>query len=347
METKSPGQEYADWKSAEIGGNQTETPNNANEISDDEARDLLEKGFEERFHSDTPMRLGEAKDIGGRITETFHGDRQRLLKLSLSSPDLVNRFISEGLNSIEASDLVNDLTSYAERLTAYIRQMSEKFNKNHAPNESLLIESESVLRGSPELVNKLNAVEINGLTDPTDRFVILSELTDHITLLKDAVKILEKNASFYEKISSHIDSKASYYHVSSIEESGLSDGATFDLSFGNGAAWGRGVYASEKPLLHYLGGETTQKEMSSCVIFSFPVDQDCIFNQGSAEGAESNLVNVNTNGRVVKFERIIKRALTRQELQQLNPIGLENIPDGMQVFLVSAENTSLIEQQRI
>lgn len=345
METvKSPGKEYSDWEAPEAV-TASEVQGTVDQALNNETRDILKKGFEERFASDTPMRLGEAREIGSKIAESFHNDRQGLLELSLSSPDLVNRFISENLNSNEVSTLINDLTSYAERLITYTRQMSDKFNKNHSPNESLLIESVSVLKCSPDLINKLSATEIASVSDPTDRSVILSEITGQIILLRDAVKMLEKNASFYERISNHIAANASYYHVSSIEESELLEGTNFDLSFGEGAAWGKGVYASEKPLLHYLGGETTQRDMKSCVIFSFPVDQDCIFNYGSAEGTKSNLVNVNTNGRVVRFGGLRKRILSREELQQLNPVGIENVPDNMQVFLVSGDNTTFSDQQ--
>jgi hypothetical protein len=128
--------------------------------------------------------------------------------------------------------------------------------------------------------------------------------------------------------------------VSSIEVEKI--GPDFILNPGTANAWEEGIYASERPLLSYLGSETASKEMKSCVIFQFPVDAACVFNHGSAarggdSGTDRDLINANSAGRDVKFTGLIPKRLTVEELIDLKPVGLEDLPDDMPVYLMEYE----------
>ena len=132
------------------------------------------------------------------------------------------------------------------------------------------------------------------------------------------------------------------FHVSGVDHSQIKDGDDWIIFPGVANAFGEGVYASEQPILRYLGGEGLGLALEDIIIFEFDLDNKA--DRKTTTEGESISINVHTNARAVRFKNIRLREITRAELERMGAIGISNaFLSGKKIFIASAERVDLIE----
>lgn len=302
-------------------------------ISEERERESLFQKLE----SINKIRIFEADAMAEDMTRLSKDNEDVLFEMVLKSPDLVTDFLFKKLDGKTISTLLENMSIKIKELSQQAHNYEEKYYKNHNP-----IDFTSCNVAMQDLDSSLQLSQnIDNIEDPSERISLLNQITGSIKIANMAKLQLERELKFIERIAKDIESKRPYYHISSFESDTLNNNNDYTIYPGIANAWDEGVYVSERPLLYYLGGEEIKKEMKSCVIFAFPVDEDFIFNQGSATDEKADLINANTNKRCVRFKNILKSQLKKDDLIRMGAVGAEKIDPNIPIYLITSLEISM------
>ena len=309
---------------------------NRTELSKDDVSQLSQQ-IREKLDGSGRLRITEAESVALDIAKLAEADNDSFLELASKSPDIVIDMLIRKLDTEKVDELTKDSFDKLSGLITGLQEMEDKFYKNHKPIDFTYANSVvDDLQRSIKILENIGQVD-----DPSEKTSLLSSIADSIKLANTARLELGRDEEFLKRIAKDIEDKRPYFHVSSIEASRLENDSEFSLYPGTANGWDEGVYVSERPLLHYLGSESGQKKMDTCVIFSLPVDEIFIFNQGSATGEKNDLINANTNKRCVRYKEIIKTKLNREDLERMGAVGLDELDPEVPVYLVTAKEVIL------
>ncbi|MFY9484195.1 MAG: hypothetical protein WAP74_01045 [Patescibacteria group bacterium] len=290
---------------------------------------MLESQLIDELNATNKPRLQKARELAHQVIEFGSSNPKKMVELTLKSPDLVVDCIVKESGSEKTLVVLEHLRSESQNEQDFLSEMMTKLHKNHEPLP--MRDYRMILAWLDEEIGKLQG--LRETTEPNERWAILDSVSGMIKMGRDNLKEMRAQRIVYEQIEHQIKEHTSYFHVSSIESDKVADGSDFMLIPGVANAWDEGVYASQRPILFYLGGEASKKEMQSCVIFNIPVDEEFIFNRSQET---TGLMNVNTNKRAVRFEGIVKKRLERQDLERMGALDLDKLPNDIPVFLVTA-----------